>query len=211
MKKELILNESVLATAFLEAATLKQINTSGLEIVKSDNIEVWADASEEENGMTREEFGYKRLSCDCPECRCFCRYMPGNLIPSDLDRLIPAGADPYQWAEEHLTASYSGRLVTRMTERGCHWLTADGLCSVHEQAPFGCAFFSCPKVQRSEDAQDLTVHSYLAAKEAHETDSLYGRLWRHLWDKGHRRTQADADEAIRKVDYWIGRLRKKSA
>jgi len=34
-----------------------------------------------------------------------CRFMPGFLIPADLTRIIPPGADPVIWAEANLLAS----------------------------------------------------------------------------------------------------------
>lgn len=39
--------------------------------------------------MPRTEFGYARTECGCEACSAFCRYMPSNLIPADLDRIIP--------------------------------------------------------------------------------------------------------------------------
>jgi len=102
----------------------------------------------------REEFGFKRVICSCRKCRALCESLPGSLVPSDLNRLIPQDADPFQWAEEHLRASPGFQLrtpfgvvaipslvPTKQANGHCHWLH-DGLCAVHENAPFGCAFLS---------------------------------------------------------------------
>jgi hypothetical protein len=56
----------------------------------------------------RTEFGFARTECSCPACVTYCRYMPGYLIPADLDRLRDAlggGRPLMDWAEKHLRAS----------------------------------------------------------------------------------------------------------
>src|SRR6266446_1724770 len=106
--------------------------------------------------MTRTEFGLERTTCACEVCKTNCRFMPGYLIPSDLDRMIPIGVDPLTWAEMNLLAS-PGALVMKnlqffriptlvpstKADGSCINLTPEGLCSIHETAPFGCAFFDC--------------------------------------------------------------------
>jgi hypothetical protein len=76
----------------------------------------------------RTEFGVARASCACKECSFFCKVMPGRLIPADLARLIPPGADPFAWAREHLraTSSTMGRLSV-----------APGECGALEDSPRG--------------------------------------------------------------------------
>ena len=37
---------------------------------------------------SRTEFGFARSICACPACRVFCHYVPGFLVPSDLERLL---------------------------------------------------------------------------------------------------------------------------
>src|SRR6185437_11995882 len=84
----------------------------------------------------RTEFGYRRTSCACHNCRLNCEVMPGFLIPADLGRMIPKecgkcrrpmkgtttwdgacdcgglirNVDEYIWAEQNLLAS-PGALV----------------------------------------------------------------------------------------------------
>lgn len=53
-------------------------------------------------------------SCDCNDCRQICRHHPGPVFPFDLDRMIPDGADPFAWTEEHLLAS-EGNLLSQAT------------------------------------------------------------------------------------------------
>jgi hypothetical protein len=63
----------------------------------------------------RTEFGYPRTNCACKVCKNNCRHMPGFLIPSDLERMIPHGVNPMQWAEDSLLAS-PGAIVVRNRE-----------------------------------------------------------------------------------------------
>ena len=142
---------------------------------------------------TRVEFGRERTKCGCRDCRINCQFMPGYLIPSDLERMIPAGIDPYQWADTNLSASpgalvsQSGRqfrihtLVPAAKPDGSCIHLQDGLCNIHAVSPFGCAFFDC----RSLAADSLSAFG-LSAIYAAGPDSLYHRLWGHLWATGCR-------------------------
>jgi hypothetical protein len=145
----------------------------------------------------REEFGFSRTECSCRRCSVFCETLPGSLVPSDLNRLIPQGADPFLWAEEHLRASPGFQvrtpfgvvgiptLVPRKQANGhCHWLQ-DGLCSVHENAPFGCAFLSqCS--QSNAHAEKIASAGRQARAKAFQDGDLYAQIWMHLWKKGLR-------------------------
>ena len=37
--------------------------------------------------QVRTEFGFERTACACSECAINCRFIPGYLIPADLDRI----------------------------------------------------------------------------------------------------------------------------
>lgn len=120
--------------------------------------------------------------------------MPGFLIPADLDRMIPAGADPLPWAETNLLAS-PGALVQKGTERFriptlVPAVKADGscihfdrgLCSIHQISPYGCAYFDCHMSQPDGDARS---HAGLnAIIEAWRAPSLYQSIWGHLYKLG---------------------------
>lgn len=138
----------------------------------------------------RTEFGFSRQECDCQSCGIFCRYMPGMLIPNDLERLIPAGEDPLQWAETNLLAS-PGAIVmkdglvfriptlvpARKGDGSCIHLTVAGRCEIHEIAPFGCAFFS----ECHGDRPGLADAGLKSVYEAWlDPDSLYTRIWTFL-------------------------------
>lgn len=107
-------------------------------------------------------------------------------MPSDLSRLILADADPFQWAEAHLRASPGfvfgpiriPSVVPAKADNGqCHW-HQDGKCTVHDDSPFGCAFFD--QHQSSREAEDRAWAARDARLNAFRQRSLYAQLWDHL-------------------------------
>lgn len=169
----------------------------------------------------REEFGFRRTTCACRKCSLWCEMVPGVLVPSDLDRLIPAGEDPFEWAEQHLLASPGLQvrlpnvsvsipsLVPRRQENGhCHWLQA-GRCTVHGNSPYGCAFLCQCGQTESQTIKVMNVGRHARA-EAFGNGDLYAQIWRHLWNKGLREltTQENRQRAIKAVSR-IGRSEQK--
>jgi hypothetical protein len=152
--------------------------------------------------IERTEFGFTRMHCSCRACSVWCEHVPGLLVPSDLERLIPKDADPFHWAEEHLRCS-PGVITTIKNARGegeeiveklpslvpakqanghCHWLK-EGRCLVHENAPYGCAFLD--HRQSEEYANRVRKAGAIARIDAiRDGNSLYRRLLQHLEDKG---------------------------
>ncbi len=143
--------------------------------------------------LVRTEFGFQRTTCDCELCSFWCRIMPGYLVPSDLERLCPPGADLMRWAREHLRASRGFLLVNRMTgakmqipslvpakqaNGHCHWLQADGRCGVHENSPFGCAFLD--QHMKDRDADRRNDAGRLARLDDFDANGLYSQVWRML-------------------------------
>jgi hypothetical protein len=141
----------------------------------------------------RTEFGFARKVCACDGCKLNCKFMPGYLIPADLQRMIPEGADPKKWAEENLLASPGAMvmkdgkvlrvrtLVPKTKKNGeCIHLTADSACGIHAIAPFGCAFFDC----NSPMGDELAHLGIVVVMKAWEENGLYARLWKHL-DREH--------------------------
>ncbi len=144
----------------------------------------------------RTEFGAARTECACKGCVTNCKFIPGYLIPADLDRLIPPDADPVSWACEHLRAS-PGAAVAKMTPEGpqyfriptlvprhrddlsCHWLDPETLrCRVHADAPLGCAFFDCKQSQDEADA--LSSKGLVEIAKAFAEGERYAFLWTTL-------------------------------
>lgn len=138
--------------------------------------------------LTRIENGLERTSCNCSVCVRNCQFMPGFLIPSDLDRMIPPDTVPTEWAEGRLLASpgaiasKAGRIFRIHTlvpavkaDGSCIHLNPQRQCDIHAVAPFGCAFFDC-----GPERDKLSHYGLYAVQEAWENNGLYARIWRHL-------------------------------
>ena len=160
------------------------------------------------------EFGFQRTTCGCKDCRRFCRHLPGNLIPSDLERMIPAGVDPYKWAEDNLRASPGPKVMNTQTGKvwtiptlipahrsngACIFFSPDGKCDIHSVAPFGCAFFD------SHGRGEELVHKGLEAIMHLSEDSLYLRIWSHLNDLGLVGRNLEEKHAALRADFARGR------
>lgn len=150
----------------------------------------------------RTEFGYSRTTCACENCKTNCRFMPGFLIPADLERLLPMGTtvNGGEWAEQNLLASpgalaiKNGQMIRIRTlvpatklDGSCIHLSEQGLCQIHENAPFGCAFFDCGPDGRWE-LSDKAMRSVI---KAWTFPSLYMFIWLHLWATGRRQHSPD--------------------
>ena len=168
----------------------------------------------------REEFGFKRTSCSCRKCSVFCEFIRGFLVPSDLDRLIPSGADPMLWAESNLLASPGLQirtpqftvsipsLVPRRQNHGhCHWLQ-DGHCSVHENSPYACAFHNQCR-QTDAQAKKIGMAGREARGMAFKEDGLYAQIWRHLWEKGLR--ELTSTESMARVREELAKIESAEA
>lgn len=151
----------------------------------------------------RIELGLPRTTCACHACIINCHFMPGFLIPSDLDRIIPANVVPTQWAEGQLLAS-PGALVmkdgktfrirtlvpTVKADGSCIHLNADERCDIHAVAPFGCAFFDCG-AERTNYGAKLSAYGLFQVHRAWENNELYARIWRHLDREGRVQLKPD--------------------
>jgi hypothetical protein len=135
--------------------------------------------------VTREQHGFPRTSCACEFCRAPCRHLPGSLDVDDLTRLCPPGRDVFAWAEEHLRAltdkPYPTLVPARQDNGACHWLFG-GLCAVHENAPFSCAFFDMHMTD--EEVKRRTAATIQARQKDAAQNGLYYRLWLHLCRNG---------------------------
>lgn len=89
----------------------------------------------------RNEFGFGRTVCGCPDCVSNCRFIPGYLVPADLcrngEQLAP-GDDLLAWSRDHLLASPGAQVMrggrvfrirtlvpARRSDGACRFLTAD--------------------------------------------------------------------------------------
>ncbi len=152
---------------------------------------------------TRVQHGFPATTCGCDFCRAYCKHIPGRLDASDLYRLGPPGDEVFAWAERHLRAvddtPYPKLVPARQANGHCHWYQ-DGRCTVHAQAPYGCAFFDAhmPTAEVNRRSQA----SVQAAIGDASIDGLHARVWRHLRDKGLTRPSGDRaplDDEFRRI------------
>lgn len=149
---------------------------------------------------SREEFGYKRTSCTCGFCVTNCQYMPGFLIPSDLERMrqhVGPELTMEEFARFYLRAS-PGAKVGKKVPGGmqvfqiptlvpardpetnhCKFLK-EGRCSIHAVSPYGCAFFDCKDVNGTAD--ELCAKGLNAVMEDNVARGPYITTWKMLND-----------------------------
>jgi hypothetical protein len=147
--------------------------------------------------VIRQEAGFRRTTCGCQLCSCYCKVMPGYLVPADLVRLIPKDTDPMDWARTHLRASNGSVLVNTLTGESinipslvpikkanghCHWLATNGRCTVHADSPFGCAFFD--QHMKDDEAERRNRYARLSRAQAFDDHSLYAQIWQMLKSEG---------------------------
>jgi Fe-S-cluster containining protein len=149
--------------------------------------------------VARQQFGFTRTSCDCHDCSVNCRFVPGMLIPHDLEPLRWATGPevlPADWARQNLLAS-PGALVAspkrgvfrirtlvpaRRPDGACKFLTADNRCAVHAVAPYGCAFFDA-HMEKGEGLRRSRAGLVAIAEDA-AVQSIYSQVWHLLHDEG---------------------------
>ena len=162
--------------------------------------------------IPRREFGFERTTCGCDECTRNCRFIPGSLVPSDLERMRDAlspGQDIFEWASENLLASpgavvmYRGemyRIPTLVPARGpdgmaCKFLTEDWKCSIHTVAPYGCAFVDMHMTD--EEGTRRSTAGLMAINNDWMANGLYSQVHQHL--EAERNIAPPANELRRKM------------
>jgi hypothetical protein len=140
--------------------------------------------------------------------------MPGTLDSSDLSRLCPAGQDVLAWAEMHLRAVTDSPLPALVPARHpwghCHWYF-EGRCAVHDNAPFGCAFFDSHMSQEEIETR-AAIHAQ-AIRQDIGSNGLYVRTWRHLVAKGltcRRGDRGQVDGEVHKLLCRASRSRQRA-
>ena len=151
--------------------------------------------------MERHDYGFVRTVCACETCRANCRHLSGVVSPCDLkrwERQYGATEDIHAWYLTHLAASPGARVlsegvVLRLptivplrlhgTTQRCHWLTAAEACSIHNSAPFGCAFFDCQ--QSAAVGQHRSDRLHLDIFYDYLTWGPYRKLWTQLHANGN--------------------------
>jgi hypothetical protein len=129
------------------------------------------------------------------------------LVPADLERMVPPGLNPFDWAQDNLRASPGalvvadgkprriGTLVPAVKANGeCINLTNGGGCAIHDISPFGCAFFDCAPVQNEEAARQGLM---AVMREWASGAGLYVAIWAMLYLEG--RTQRPPEELRERI------------
>lgn len=140
---------------------------------------------------TRQEFGFARTICGCEQCSINCRFIPGYLIPADLDRVAERiGSQNLQaYAQLYLLASPGATVIltsgeplqiptlvpARRPDGACTFLSAGNRCTIHEVSPFGCAFFDSH--QSREESDQRSMHGLYEIARNWRDGGLYAQLW----------------------------------
>ena len=146
---------------------------------------------------SRQALSFVATKCACSNCAVNCKFIPGYLIPEDLQHLWNRVEPelPYEeFAKKYLLAS-PGALVgtadgqvgripmivpARKPEGGCVFLTEDNKCSIHESAPFGCRFFDAHMSDAEADRRSMA--GLMEILKDNKTRGTYKTTWDLLND-----------------------------
>jgi len=146
---------------------------------------------------TRAEFGYSRTECACSDCAIHCRFVPGYLVPSDVERIGHqlGYSNLVRFAFENLAASPGATVIDSATGRvfriptlvpqrkpddgSCKYLESYG-CAIHAVSPFGCAMFDAHQSPAEAHRRSARGLQEIAREWAMGAESRYVCLWRML-------------------------------
>lgn len=138
---------------------------------------------------------YERTTCSCPSCRTCCIYKPGMLSPYDMqmywDKFPDMDASKFFEASEGAVVVVQGAvhriptIVPRLMDapQGCVFRHQEtGLCTIHEDAPYGCGWFD---VHMSEEESTERARAVLIeiAKDFNMS-GIYSLTWIALKHSG---------------------------
>lgn len=154
----------------------------------------------------RSEFGFTRTKCACADCTVNCRYIPGYLVPADIERMarhlgytnLGEFAFGNLLASPGATVMCEGRVFQiptlvprRKADGSCQFLDAGGRCTIHEVSPYGCAMFDAhhpgDEADRRSSRGLQEVARHWAARPG---TSAYAVLWKLLYTVGLRAVPA---------------------
>lgn len=151
----------------------------------------------EGGGGRQMRFAFERTISNSPEDLLNCQYIPGYLIPSDLQKISKhLGYDnAILWGLDNLLASpgavvlYQGKRLSirtlvpqRQENTHCKFLK-NNLCTIHSISPFGCAYFDSD-MTRDEADRRSTAGLIEVMKEWTYSFSDYTGLWTILFLQG---------------------------
>lgn len=164
---------------------------------------------------------FSRTVCACESCVAPCRTMPGALAPGDAERIAAQLGQPYgpEFLEKHFQASQGSlvgkrlpsgdvqtfripSLVPKLTASGCTFLNSaenggDNKCTIHEVAPFGCAYCDMHMTREAGDERSKWLN--LEILKSHMQGGEYRQAVQFLYSIGNiapplseRRTNLEA-------------------
>jgi len=138
----------------------------------------------------RKEFGFARTVCACGECTINCHFIPGYLIPSDIERIAARLGydDLIEFAINNLLASPGATVLdggqvrqiptlvpARRSDGACRFLDVLDGCQIHVDSPFGCAFFDVHQSREESDRQ--SSYGLAEIDRAWREGRFYAQLW----------------------------------
>lgn len=138
----------------------------------------------------RKEFGFERTVCACGECTINCHFIPGYLIPADLERIAARLGydDLIEFAVNNLLASPGATVLdggqvrqiptlvpARRDDGACLFLDGQDCCSIHGDSPFGCAFFDVHQTKKEADCR--SGYGLAAIDRAWREGHSYAQIW----------------------------------
>jgi len=105
--------------------------------------------------MLTTEHTFSRTTCSCPDCVTCCHEQPGSCAAGDVERIAAYLQLPVRVAALKFWASpgallmnresgevyRQGTITPRLVRGRCIFLDDDDRCTIHDVAPFGCAYF----------------------------------------------------------------------
>ena len=149
---------------------------------------------------TRTEYGFERSECACQNCAAHCKFVPGYLVPADIERIsrFLGYSNIVTFALENLAASpgatvmsAEGRvfqiptLVPQRKEDGsCKFLDEQNRCTIHAVSPFACAFFDAHQSTVEANSRSSRGLQEIARQWTAGRASLYSLIWKLLFSVG---------------------------
>ncbi len=151
---------------------------------------------------SRTEFGFTRTECACVECTMNCRFVPGYLVPADVERISRhlGYNNVFKFALENLAASPGATVMSaedgrifqiptlvpqRKPDGSCKFLQNNS-CTIHAVSPYGCALFDAHQSSAEANRRSSRGLQEVAREWAARGKSVYVILWRLLYAGGLR-------------------------
>lgn len=137
-----------------------------------------------------------RTECACKECVRNCYFIPGYLVPSDIQTIADHlnETDIVRFALDNLLASPGATIIAngelfqiptlvpaRRQDGACRFLK-DDRCTIHAVSPYACRLFD--HRQTKEQADAISMRGLMEIAKAWRDGDFYARLWLMLHEVG---------------------------